>query len=277
VVATPIGNLDDLTPRALRVLSQADLIAAEDTRHSAKLLKHYAIRTPTLSLHEHNERVQVPRLIEALRAGKSIALISDAGTPLVSDPGFHFVRAARDAGVQVVPVPGPCAAITALSVAGLPTDRFVFEGFPPARPQPRRAAFEAVATETRTLVYYESPHRIVDSLGDMASAFGDDRGAAVARELTKAFETFREGTLAQLRARIAGDPNEQRGEFVVLVHGASPAPAGELERERILKVLLTELSVKQAATLAAKITGAPRNELYRQALALAEPPSDRRE
>lgn len=277
VVATPIGNLEDLTPRALRVLSQADLIAAEDTRHSAKLLHHFSVRTPVLSLHEHNERAQVPKLVEELRDGKSIALISDAGTPLVSDPGFHLVRAARDAGVRVVPVPGPCAAIAALSVAGLPTDRFVFEAFPPARAQARRAAFERAASETCTLVYYESAHRIVESLADMAAVFGSERRGVVARELTKAFETFHEGSLAALHARVAGDPNEQRGEFVVLVQGAAPRPASGLERERVLKVLLTELSVKQAAALAAKITGAPRNELYRQALALAESPSDRRQ
>ncbi|BAU47264.1 methyltransferase [Sulfurifustis variabilis] len=276
VVATPIGNLEDLTPRALRILAQVDLIAAEDTRHSAKLLHHYAIRTPTLSLHEHNEREQLQSLIEELRAGKSIALISDAGTPLVSDPGFHLVRAAREAGLRVVPVPGPCAAIAALSTAGLPTDRFVFEGFPPARAQARRAAFEAVATEPRTLVYYESAHRIVDSLADMAAVFGAERRAVVARELTKTFETFHGDTLAALHARIASDANEQRGEFVVLVHGAEPRPAGALERERLLRVLLEELSVKQAAALAAKITGAPRNELYRQALALAESLPDRR-
>lgn len=276
VVATPIGNLEDLTPRALRVLSQADLIAAEDTRHSAKLLKYYSIRTPTVSLHEHNERAQVPRLIEAMRAGKSIALISDAGTPLVSDPGFHVVRAAREAGLRVVPVPGPCAAIAALSAAGLPTDRFAFEGFPPARAPARRAAFAAAATEARTLVYYESAHRIVESLADMAAVFGAERPAVVARELTKAFETFHAGTLAALQARIEADRNEQRGEFVVLVHGAAPAPAAVRERERVLRVLLTELPVKQAASLAAQLTGAPRNELYRQALALAESPPDRR-
>lgn len=276
MVATPIGNLEDLTPRALHVLAHADLIAAEDTRHSAKLLKHYAVRTPTTSLHEHNERVQVPRLIEAIRAGKSIALISDAGTPLVSDPGFQLVRAARDAGVRVVPVPGPCAAIAALSAAGLPTDRFAFEGFPPARAPARRAAFEAVVTEPRTLVYYESAHRIVDSLADMAAVFGGERDAVVARELTKAFETFHHGTLAALHARIAADANERRGEFVVLVHGAEPRPAEEAERERVLKMLMTELSVKQAASLAARITGAPRNELYRLALALAEASPDRR-
>jgi 16S rRNA (cytidine1402-2'-O)-methyltransferase len=276
VVATPIGNLEDLTPRALRTLAQVDLIAAEDTRHSRKLLEHYSIRTPTVSLHEHNERAQVPRLIEALRAGKSIALISDAGTPLVSDPGFHLVHAAREAGLLVVPIPGPCAAIAALSAAGLPTSRFVFEGFPPARAPARRTAFKAVAAEPRTLVYYESAHRIVDSLADMVAAFGAERRAVLARELTKAFETFHSGTLAALHARIQADPNEQRGEFVVLVQGAAAQPAGAPERERVLKVLLAELSVKQAATLAAQITGAPRNELYRQALALAESLSDRR-
>ncbi|HEX7044793.1 MAG TPA: 16S rRNA (cytidine(1402)-2'-O)-methyltransferase [Burkholderiales bacterium] len=274
VVATPIGNLEDLSARAVRVLGEVDLIAAEDTRHSGKLLQHYGIRTKVVSLHEHNERTQTPRLVEMLRAGKSIALVSDAGTPLVSDPGFQLVRAARAQGVRVSPLPGPCAAIAALSVAGLPTDRFVFEGFPPARASARRAAFAALKHEPRTIVYYESAHRIVDSLADMAAEFGDERPAVLARELTKKFETIWSGTLGELCARVA-EPNERLGEFVVLLHGAPAAAraAHEADAERVLQLLLEALPLKEAVALAARITGAPKNRLYQRALALKATPA----
>lgn len=269
VVATPIGNLEDISARALRVLADVDLIAAEDTRHSAKLLQHYGIRTEVMSVHEHNERTQAPRLVELLRAGKSIALISDAGTPLLSDPGFVLVRAARAADIPVIPVPGPNAAIAALSVAGLPTDRFVFEGFPPARPAARRAAFERLRREPRTIVYYESAHRIVDSLADMAAAFGDERPAALARELTKKFETVRAGSLAELRAYLADEPEARAGEFVVLIRGAGPeAVEDRAEAERVLETLLESLPLKEAVALTARLTGAPKNRLYERALAL---------
>lgn len=272
VVATPIGNLEDMTPRAVRTLSEVDLIAAEDTRHSGKLLKYFSIEVKTEALHEHNERSQVPRLIEILKAGKSIAFITDAGTPLVSDPGFHLVRSARQAGITVLAVPGACAAIAALSVAGLPSDRFVFEGFPPAKSAARRAVYEKLHDEARTLIFYESPHRILESLKDMAEVFGPEREAVLARELTKQFETVRAGTLAELNDWVAGDKDQQLGEFVILIHGVPRAEqqAVDSDAERILKILLVELPVSQAVVLAAKITGLKKNRLYDYALTLKE-------
>ena len=267
VVATPIGNLEDMSARAVRVLSEVVLIAAEDTRHSATLLRHFGIRTETMSLHEHNERDRVPSCIELLRSGKSIALISDAGTPLISDPGYRLVGAALDAGADVVPVPGACAAIAALSVSGIPTDRFVFEGFPPARSSARRALFQSLVSEARTLVFYESAHRIEDAVDDMIAVFGAERLAVIARELTKAFETTYHGTLAELRVRLGQSAENRLGEFVVVVHGASiDLEAAGPETERVLKLLLAELPLKQAVALAAQITGVPKNSLYRQAL-----------
>lgn len=273
VVATPIGNLEDMTPRAIRVLSEVDLVAAEDTRHSGKLLKHFGIEAKTEALHEHNERSQVPKLVEILQAGKSIAFITDAGTPLVSDPGFHLVRAARQAGIAVVPVPGACAAIAALSAAGLPSDRFVFEGFPPAKSAARRAVFEKLREEPRTLIFYESPHRILESLRDMMEIFGPEREAVLARELTKQFETVRGGTLAELLEWVDHDTNQQLGEFAILIHGAPRAEreAVDDDAERILKILLAELPVSQAAALAARITGLKKNKLYEYALGLKDP------
>jgi len=270
VVATPIGNLEDMTPRAIRILSEVDLIAAEDTRHSGKLLKHFGIEAKTEALHEHNERSQVPRLIDILQAGKSIAFITDAGTPLVSDPGYHLVRSARQAGLTVIPVPGACAAIAALSAAGLPSDRFVFEGFPPAKSAARRAVFEKLREEARTLIFYESPHRILESLKEMTEIFGPEREAVLARELTKQFETVRSGTLTELSKWVNRDPHQQLGEFVILIHGVPRAEreAVDEEAERILRILLEELPVSQAATLAAKITGLKKNRLYEYALNL---------
>ena len=270
VVATPIGNLEDMTPRAIRILSEVDLIAAEDTRHSGKLLKHFGIEAKTEALHEHNERSQVPRLIEILQAGKSIAFITDAGTPLVSDPGYHLVRSARQAGLTVIPVPGACAAIAALSAAGLPSDRFVFEGFPPAKSAARRAVFEKLREEARTLIFYESPHRILESLKEMTEIFGPEREAVLARELTKQFETVRSGTLTELSEWVNRDPHQQLGEFVILIHGVPRAEreAVDEDAERVLRILLEELPVSQAATLAAKITGLKKNRLYEHALNL---------
>jgi len=264
VVATPIGNLDDLSPRARSALAGADLIAAEDTRHSAALLQHAGIATRCVALHEHNERDISAGLVERLSAGASIALICDAGTPLISDPGFRLVRAARAAGVVVSPVPGACAAIAALSVAGLPSDRFVFEGFLPPKSAARRTRLQALRVETRTLIFYESSHRIVAALDDLVAEFGGERRAVVARELTKLFETVLDGALADLAARVVADPNQQRGEFVVLVAGADEdATAARLaEGRRVFDLLREELPPGRAAKLAAAISGASRKQLY---------------
>jgi len=264
VVATPIGNLDDLSPRARATLAQVDLIAAEDTRHSAALLRHHGIATRTLALHEHNEREASADLVRRMQGGANIALISDAGTPLVSDPGYRLVRAARAAGIPVSPIPGACAAIAALSAAGLPSDRFVFEGFLPAKSAARRAALQVLRADPRTLIFYESSHRIVESLADLAAEFGGEREAVVARELTKQFETVLDGTLAGLAQRVAVDADQQRGEFVVLVKGAGDDDdaAKLIEGLRVYRILSAELPPSRAAKLAAEITGAPRKALY---------------
>ncbi|MBS0571233.1 MAG: 16S rRNA (cytidine(1402)-2'-O)-methyltransferase [Proteobacteria bacterium] len=264
VVATPIGNLADWSPRAREVLAAVDVIAAEDTRHSAALLAHCNIATRTLALHEHNERERSADLVQRMRDGAQIALISDAGTPLVSDPGYRLVRAARTAGIAVSPVPGACAAIAALSVAGLPSDRFVFEGFLPAKSAARRAHLQALSLETRTLVFYESSHRIGECLRDCASVLGGTRAAVLARELTKLFETVLDGTLDQVCARVESDANQQRGEFVLLVAGApGDADAAKLaEGRRVFDILRRELPPSRAAKLAAEISGASRKDLY---------------
>jgi 16S rRNA (cytidine1402-2'-O)-methyltransferase len=267
VVATPIGNLGDMTPRAVEVLQRVDRIAAEDTRHSAGLLRHFSLTTPMLSLHEHNERQKVAALLQRLQAGENIALISDAGTPLISDPGYVLVREAQLAGVRVVPVPGASALVAALSASGLPTDRFSFEGFLPAKGGARRKVLEALRQESRTLAFYESPHRILESLADMAGVFGETREAVVARELTKTFETLRHDTLGNLLEWMRGDANQQKGEFVVLVHGAEDGEEGiDPEPRRIADILAQELPVKQAAALAAKISGEKKNALYKYLL-----------
>lgn len=264
VVATPIGNLGDMTPRAVEVLRQVDRIAAEDTRHSAGLLRHFAITTPMLSLHEHNERQKVAALLQRLGAGESIALISDAGTPLISDPGYVLVSEAQRAGIRVVPVPGASALITALSASGLPTDRFSFEGFLPAKGGSRRKLLESLRLERRTLAFYESPHRILDSLADMVDVFGGARQAVVARELTKTFETIRHDSLGALLEWVVGDGNQQKGEFVLLVHGNEEITEGvDPEASRIAELLADDLPIKQAAALAAKISGEKKNALYK--------------
>ncbi|MEO7431029.1 MAG: 16S rRNA (cytidine(1402)-2'-O)-methyltransferase [Dokdonella sp.] len=264
IVATPIGNLDDLSPRARAVLRDVDVIAAEDTRHSAPLLAQAGSRARMLALHEHNERDQAARIVDHLRAGENVALISDAGTPLVSDPGFRLVRAAREAGCEVSPVPGPCAAIAALSAAGLPSDRFVFEGFLPAKSSARRERLQALCAESRTLIFYESSHRIVDCLADMIVVFGADRSGVLARELTKIFETFIAAPLEAIAARVGADANQQRGEFVLLVAGAEGEAADTqlAEGRRVFGLLRAELPPARAAKLAAAITGAPRKALY---------------
>ncbi len=264
VVATPIGNLDDLSARARATLAAVDLIAAEDTRHSAALLRHHGIATRCIALHEHNEREASVDLVRHMLAGRRIALISDAGTPLISDPGFRLVRATREAGVAVSPIPGACAAIAGLSVAGHRRIGFVFEGFLPTKSAARRAQLDSLRGETRTLIFYESSHRIVEALADLVGVFGGERRAVLARELTKLFETVLDGTLMELSVRVVADPDQQRGEFVLLIAGAeADADAARLaEGRRVFELLRRELPPGRAAKLAAEISGAPRNTLY---------------
>jgi 16S rRNA (cytidine1402-2'-O)-methyltransferase len=264
VVATPIGNLSDMTPRAVEVLQRVAHIAAEDTRHSAGLLRHFGIHTPLFALHEHNEREASASVVRRLQQGEDIALISDAGTPLISDPGFPLTRLAHEAGIRVVPVPGASALVAALSVAGLPTDRFAFEGFLPPKTAARRHALEALAGEGRTLAFYEAPHRLLETLEDMAAVFGPERLAVLARELTKTFETLRRAPLGELLEFVRNDSDQRRGEAVLLVHGAPPPATDALEDEprRVAELLAAELPVKQAASLAAQITGAKKNRIY---------------
>jgi 16S rRNA (cytidine1402-2'-O)-methyltransferase len=268
VVATPIGNLGDLSTRAREVLAGVTQIAAEDTRHSRQLLQACGIATPLTSLHEHNEARKSEELVARLRSGESIALISDAGTPLISDPGFDLVVAARARGVPVIVVPGPSAAIAALSVAGLPTDRFAFEGFLPAKTAARRAQLESLSREERTLVFYEAPHRLLEVLRDLRAVFGGERPAAVCRELTKRFETTYTGTLDELLQRAEDDTDMARGEIVLVVGGASreAVPAASVDADRLLRALAEELSPSQAAKIAAKLTGLRRADLYERAM-----------
>lgn len=272
VVATPIGNLDDLSPRAQRTLAEVELIAAEDTRHTSILLSRFAIRTPLISLHDHNEAQKTPKLVEKLLAGISMALVSDAGTPLISDPGFNLVRAARAAGVRVIPIPGACALIAALSASGLPTDRFVFEGFLSAKTMARKKQIADLATELRTLVFYESIHRLKGCLSDMAQILGGERHGVIARELTKLHEDFRAGMLAELVKQIESNSFTTKGEVVLIVAGATSSKIAEvsMDMDRILKALLTAVPVKQAVVLAAKITGLSKNQLYQRALELSK-------
>jgi len=265
-----MGNLADISQRALETLGRVDLIAAEDTRHTAVLLAHHGLRTPLIACHEHNEARLAPRLLERLAAGEDLALVSDAGTPLISDPGYPLVAAARAAGIRVVPIPGPNAAICALSAAGLPSDRFLFLGFPPRTAGKRREQFAALARETGTLVFYEAGNRVLETLADLAQVLGDERRAVVARELTKRFETFLAGTLADLPPRIAGDPDQQKGEFVLLVAGCRDQDAVAAEGERVLRILARTLPLKQAAALAAEITGDKKNRLYALGLEAGE-------
>ncbi|MFK2903049.1 16S rRNA (cytidine(1402)-2'-O)-methyltransferase [Dyella ginsengisoli] len=263
VVATPIGHRDDFTARAVQTLRQVAVIAAEDTRHSRPLLQHHGIDTPLVALHEHNERDVVDALVQRMLDGESVALISDAGTPLISDPGFRLVRAARAAGVRCIPVPGACAAIAALSVAGLPSDRFVFEGFLPPKAAARRARLQELAGDPRTLIFYESSHRVAESLADMRDVFGGGREAVLARELTKLFETVIGEPLDGLAARVAADPDQQRGECVLLVAGRGEEVDARLaEGQRVFAILREELPPARAAKLAAAISGAPRKALY---------------
>ena len=265
VVATPIGHRDDLSARAIETLRAVAVIAAEDTRHSRPLLLHHGVATPLVALHDYNEREVVDALVARLQGGESVALISDAGTPLISDPGFRLVRAARAAGIRCAPVPGACAAIAALSVAGLPSDRFVFEGFLPAKAAARRSRLRELASEPRTIIFYESSHRVAESLADMRDVFGAEREAVLARELTKMFETVLGEPLAALAARVAADPDQQRGEHVILVAGrGEEADAKLAEGKRIFAILREELPPAKAAKLAAAISGAPRKLLYQE-------------
>lgn len=268
LVATPIGNLADITRRAVSVLSQVDIIAAEDTRHSQRLLSHLAINTRSQAYHEHNEDRVTPKLLDALQAGKSIALISDAGTPLISDPGYRLVTQAHDREIKIVPVPGVCAAIAALSVAGLATDAFTFEGFPPAKQGARLQFFQQFAEQKRTLIFYVSCHRIIDTLNDMQAVFGDSRRVTFAREITKTFETIKRMPLSALVDWVESDLNQRKGEIVLIVEGSVTAAVDKTQVDHCLSTLLAELPVKQSVSLVVKLTGENKNDVYKRALAL---------
>ncbi|HAS62993.1 MAG TPA: 16S rRNA (cytidine(1402)-2'-O)-methyltransferase [Vibrio sp.] len=268
IVPTPIGNLGDITLRAIEVLKSVDLIAAEDTRHTGKLLAHFNIPTKTFPLHDHNEQQKAQFLVEKLLSGQSIALVSDAGTPLISDPGYHLVSQCRQAGVKVVPLPGACAVITALSASGLPSDRFSFEGFLPPKSKARKDKLLEIAKVERTCIFYESPHRILDSLDDMLDILGPEREVVLARELTKTFETFQGLPLGELVEWVKSDDNQQRGEMVLLVHGHREVADDSLpdEATRSLAILTKELPLKKAAALTAEIYNLKKNALYKWGL-----------
>lgn len=271
VVATPIGNLADISGRAGWVLEGVDRILAEDTRQTRRLLDHLAIRGTLTPVHEHNEQRQLGQVLEWLVQGESLALVSDAGTPLISDPGFSLVRAAREQGLSVLTIPGASAVTAALAVSGLPTDRFVFEGFLPSKAGARRRALEALRREARTMVFYESPRRVAAALEDMAVAFGQDRVGAIARELTKAHEQSVHGSLEQLTGWLADGTIPLKGEFVVMVTGGEDSEGGlEMDSDHLLRELMTRLSVSDAARMAARITGRGRRGLYQRALVLQD-------
>lgn len=274
IVATPIGNLEDMSSRAVNVLSGVAVIAAEDTRHSGRLLEHLGISKPLIALHDHNERDRVQSVMNRLLAGEDVALISDAGTPLISDPGYVLVREVRAEGLRVSPIPGPSALVAALSAAGLPTDRFLFVGFLPAKRAGRRAALDDIRKEVATLVFYESPHRILATVADIADVMGGQREVVLGREITKTFETFYSGGAEDVHAALTADPHGSRGEFVVVVRGAEKAAsdlmAGELNVDQLLGLLVAELPVKKAAKIASELTGLSKNELYQRALGLKD-------
>jgi len=269
VVATPIGNLGDISERAVEVLGTVDLLAVEDSRHSARLLQARGIQTPTLALHEHNESHRISHIMALLEQGKSVALISDAGTPLISDPGYGLVRQAHQQGFKVIPVPGACAAIAALSVAGLASDRFCFEGFLPAKSAARLSKLQALQAEPRTLVFYEAPHRIEESLVDMVTVFGADREATMARELTKTYETVAHSRLGSLLNLVREDADQRKGEFVLVVAGC-PATVQEVDAGviKMVSILLEYLPLKEVSAVAAKLTGIPKKQLYQLGLQL---------
>jgi 16S rRNA (cytidine1402-2'-O)-methyltransferase len=270
VVATPIGNLGDLSHRAAQVLAAVDTIAAEDTRRCRQLLSHLGISRPVVAYHDHSDARRLEYVLQLLRDGSSVALVSDAGTPLISDPGYRLVHDALAAGVRVVAVPGPCAAVAALSVAGLPSDRFVFEGFLPARQSARETRLAELGRETRTLIFYESPRRVLDTLRDMETVFGGERRCALARELTKVHETLLVGTVSEVLQRVAADPEQQLGEIVLVLAGAGDAVADAtaISTGVLLEALLKRLPLKAAVACAVEVSGRPRNEVYRAALAL---------
>ncbi len=262
VVATPIGNLQDLSPRAVEILSNVDLLAAEDTRTTQKLLNHWGIRVPCISYHDHNERERAAQIVDRMVQGGQVALVSDAGTPTVSDPGYRVVSAAHERGIPVSPIPGPCALIAALSASGLPTDRFAFEGFPPPRGEARRGRLKVLSQEPRTLVFYESARRAPELLADLAREFGESRLAALARELTKRFETVKRGPLSALCEWAEHNPDAIRGEWVIAVAGDADSSADAVEARRLLELLVPEMSASRAARVAATWTGLPRRECY---------------
>jgi 16S rRNA (cytidine1402-2'-O)-methyltransferase len=271
IVPTPIGNLEDMTHRAVRILTEVDLIAAEDTRHSQKLLQHYGISTRMVSLHDHNEDQRAKQLIEKMQLGETMALISDAGTPLISDPGYGLVNQCRAAGLEVIPLPGPCAAITALCAAGLATDRFRFEGFLPSKEQAKFQALQALERETGTSIFYESPRRIETSLKAVVDALGTERPVVVAKELTKTFETFFSGSAAECLSWLQADPNHQRGEFVLLI-GGHKHDDSEVSAEalKLLKALMKDLPLKKAAGITAEQYGLKKNALYQLGLSFSD-------
>lgn len=268
IVPTPIGNLGDITQRAIEILSLVDLIAAEDTRHTGKLLSHFNIQTKTYALHDHNEQQKAQVLVEKLQQGQSIALVSDAGTPLISDPGYHLVNKCRQAGINVVPLPGACAFVTALSASGLPSDRFSFEGFLPAKSKGRQDRIREIEQAERTCIFYESPHRIMDSLKDMLEVLGPEREVVLARELTKTFETIKGLPLGELIAWIEEDDNRKRGEMVILIHGYRESESEEFPADaiRLLTMLVKELPLKKAAAIVAELHSMKKNALYKWGL-----------
>ena len=273
IVATPIGNLQDITQRALDTFAQVDLIAAEDTRHSGLLLSHYGIKKPFFALHDHNEQEKAHILVEKLKQGSNIALISDAGTPLISDPGFHLVRQCREAGIRVVPLPGACAAITALCASGIASDRFCFEGFLPAKSKARKDKLENIAEEDRTLIFYESTHRILDTLEDMQSVLGEERYIVLAREITKTWETITGNMIKNLREWLLEDPNRTKGEMVLIVEGKPKSDNNDKissQAVKALELIAEELPLKKAAAIVAELYGYKKNALYQFGLAHLE-------
>ena len=270
LVATPIGDMTDIAPRALGILSTVDIVAVEDKRRSSRLFSHFGIKTPMISYHDHSEEKQVKKIIDELLCGKSVALISDAGTPLIADPGYKLVNAAKDKSIKVSPVPGPCALIAAISASGLPSDRFIFEGFLPSKSIPRITKIQNISADSRTIIFYEAPHRILETLIDMIKVIGPSRKIVLARELTKTYETFISGTLESVLQVIEKDLNQQKGEIVIVLAGAdsSEKKIETQDSKRILSVLLEELPLKQAVSLGSKITGIQKNIFYKLALDL---------